>query len=111
MYVHKRLLSLLISHHRKVIISLYFGTGEGNSRIARQCSHSNPHSGEGGSFALFQGLFPREDNDFDADRTLTGDSLLKPSIRSTGKPKIKEGFRWPLLLWVIKSCLLSLFDV
>jgi KUP system potassium uptake protein len=39
-----------------VFISLHFGTYEG----------------EGGTFALFQGLFPPEDSDFDSDRTLTG---------------------------------------
>lgn len=53
--------------------------------------------GEGGTFALFQGLYPPEDKDFDADRTLTGDSY-KLAPKSTNK--LSPKFRWPLLLWV-----------
>ncbi|PPQ85166.1 hypothetical protein CVT25_004173 [Psilocybe cyanescens] len=64
-----------------VFISLYFGTKEG----------------EGGSFALYQGLYPREDVDVDADRTLTGETL---NGQENQKPRtLKEKARWPLLLW------------
>lgn len=56
------------------------------------------HAGEGGSFALYQGLYPREDVDVDADRTLTGETL---NGQENQKPRtLKEKARWPLLLWV-----------
>lgn len=86
------------------------------------CSSSFWTSGEGGTFALFQGLFPPEDNDFDSDRTLTGiwiihlhlfiaitkttsgDSFNKAiSLRNSGPLRLKETFRWPLLAWVCLS--------
>lgn len=66
----------------KVFISLYFGTNEG----------------EGGSFALYQGLFPPREVDYDEDRTLTGVSIegrSAPSHRT-----FKEHLRWPLLVLV-----------
>lgn len=57
--------------------------------------------GEGGSFALFQGLFPPVDKDYDADRTLTGDSYnMNASTKSHGSGRLKESLRWPLLIWV-----------
>ena len=69
----------------QVFICLHFGTGEG----------------EGGSFALFQGLYPPPREDADSDRVLTGDSAYKTkSIRASGH--ISDRFRWPLLTWV--SC-------
>lgn len=54
--------------------------------------------GEGGTFALFQGLFPPEETDYDADRNLTGDShrTEKPYNQS----KLSMKLRWPLLVWV-----------
>lgn len=62
---------------------MHFGTGEG----------------EGGSFALFQGLYPPPREDIDGDRVLTGDSAYKSkSVSSTGH--ISSRFRWPLLAWV-----------
>jgi KUP system potassium uptake protein len=71
----------------KTFISLYFGTLEG----------------EGGSFALYQGLFPAREVDYDEDRTLTGVSLdtegRSPPVRRT----FKERLRWPLLLLVSLS--------
>ncbi|KAH8825021.1 potassium transporter [Flagelloscypha sp. PMI_526] len=76
-----------------VIFSLHFGTGEG----------------EGGSFALFQGLYPREETDFDSDRTLTGDSYIKPTERPN-KRKLRDSFRWPLLLWCLFGTSLTMAD-
>ena len=64
----------------QVFICLRFGTGEG----------------EGGSFALFQGLYPPPHEDVDNDRVLTGDST-KP-VPTSGH--IPNRFRWPLLTWV-----------
>jgi len=63
------------------------------------CLRFGTHEGEGGTFALFQGLYPPEEKDFDADRTLTGDSL-KFSTKGKHGPKISQGIRWPLLAWV-----------
>jgi KUP system potassium uptake protein len=78
-----------------VIISLHFGT----------------HEGEGGTFALFQGLFPPEDKDFDADRTLTGDSVNKAtSFGNSGSLQLKETFRWPLLFWCLFGTSLTIAD-
>ena len=53
--------------------------------------------GEGGTYALFQGLFPTRHDDLDDDRTLTGDSLRKPSESSA---KLSQKFWWPLLIMV-----------
>jgi KUP system potassium uptake protein len=62
---------------------LRFGTGEG----------------EGGSFALFQGLYPPPREDIDGDRVLTGDSAYRSkSVSNAGQ--LSGRFRWPLLAWV-----------
>ncbi|KAL4246797.1 Potassium transporter [Abortiporus biennis] len=82
----------LIPLVKYVFITLRFGTQEG----------------EGGSFALFQGLFPPEHKDFDSDRTLTGDSSMKKT--STTRAKLPESWRWPLLLWALFGTSLTLAD-
>ncbi|KAH8091723.1 potassium transporter [Cristinia sonorae] len=65
------------------------------------------HEGEGGTFALFQGLFPPQDKDFDADRTLTGDSHKQnPNDSAKLSPKL----RWPLLIWALFGTSLTLAD-
>ncbi|PPQ80985.1 hypothetical protein CVT26_003495, partial [Gymnopilus dilepis] len=75
-----------------VWVSLYFGTQEG----------------EGGSFALYQGLYPREDVDHDADRTLTGDYAGgQEPIKSR---TLKDRVRWPLLLWCLFGTALTMAD-
>lgn len=76
------LLTLLISV--KTFISLYFGTNEG----------------EGGSFALYQGLFPPREIDYDDDRTLTGISLDKEGSSPPTRKSFKDHLRWPLLVLV-----------
>ena len=55
-------------------------------------------AGEGGSFALYQGLYPRDEQNLDEDRTLSGESYFGKS-RNVAKT-LKEKARWPLLLWV-----------
>ena len=55
--------------------------------------------GEGGDFALFQGLFPPKEVDHDDDRCLTGDSKHHPSTLST-RSRVLDVLRWPLLCWV-----------
>ncbi|KAJ4482322.1 potassium transporter [Lentinula aciculospora] len=75
-----------------VLISLKFGTTEG----------------EGGSFALYQGLYPPEDKEFDADRTLTGESYIK-STRSTSS-RFKQALRGPLLVWCLLGTALTMAD-
>ncbi|KIK08027.1 hypothetical protein K443DRAFT_86126 [Laccaria amethystina LaAM-08-1] len=74
-----------------VFVSLYFGTQEG----------------EGGSFALYQGLYPPADKNYDEDRTLTGVSTLGPE-----KPPrhLKEKARWPLLIWCLFGTSLTMAD-
>ncbi|TEB40003.1 potassium transporter [Coprinellus micaceus] len=71
----------LIPLIKYVFISLFFGTKEG----------------EGGSFALFQGLYPGAEKDFDADRTLT----VYPS---------KDRIRLPLLIWSLFGTALTMAD-
>lgn len=67
-----------------MLITLQFGTMEG----------------EGGTFALYQGLFPREETDDDDDRTLTGDSaMLRASSRRSSAEKLAP-IKWFLLPWV-----------
>ncbi|KJA24112.1 hypothetical protein HYPSUDRAFT_39258 [Hypholoma sublateritium FD-334 SS-4] len=73
-------------------IVLSFGTGEG----------------EGGSFALYQGLYPRKEVDVDADRTLTGDSRFRESVAV--KKTVKQKARWPLLLWCLFGTALTMAD-
>ncbi|KAF9468639.1 potassium transporter [Collybia nuda] len=77
-----------------VIISLHFSTQEG----------------EGGPFALFQGLFPPEDKDFDADRTLTGESLGGGVPHPPRGRHLKEKYRWPLLIWCLLGTALTMAD-
>jgi len=79
-----------------VFISLHFGSGEG----------------EGGTFALYQSLYPPADDDNEADRTLTVDSsnLEKGhsdihTIFSIGKQsRISKKIQWPLLVWWRSVC-------
>ncbi|KAJ7700275.1 potassium transporter [Mycena metata] len=74
-----------------VFISLMFGTQEG----------------EGGSYALYQGLYPPEDYDGSLDRTLTGDSYKVASHKPT---TISERFRLPLLAWCLFGTALTIAD-
>ncbi|KAF7314527.1 hypothetical protein MKEN_00925800 [Mycena kentingensis (nom. inval.)] len=74
-----------------VVISLMFGTGEG----------------EGGPYALYQGLYPPPDHDGDLDRTLTGDSYMAASRKKTS---ISERFRLPLLAWCLFGTSLTIAD-
>ncbi|KAF9481220.1 potassium transporter [Pholiota conissans] len=73
-------------------ISLWFGTKEG----------------EGGSFALYQGLYPRKELDMDADRTLTGESNFTNELPK--KRTIKDKARWPLLIWCLLGTALTMAD-
>ncbi|GLB38222.1 putative K+ potassium transporter [Lyophyllum shimeji] len=79
-----------------VFISLRFGTTEG----------------EGGSFALYQGLFPPVAKDCDADRTLTGDStsLDETLAERSGGRRITHKVRWPMLIWCLMGTALTMAD-
>ncbi|TRM65069.1 potassium transporter [Schizophyllum amplum] len=81
----------LIPLLKYVFVSLYFGTREG----------------EGGTFALYQGIYPPDEKDFDNDRTLTGDSVNVPSSRMSS---FKRLFRWPLLIWCLCGTALTMAD-
>ncbi|KAJ7134907.1 potassium transporter [Mycena epipterygia] len=74
-----------------VFISLLFGTQEG----------------EGGSYALYQGLYPPDDFDGNLDRTLTGDSFKTTSHKHS---TISERFRLPLLGWGLFGTALTIAD-
>ncbi|KAF9013196.1 potassium transporter [Cyathus striatus] len=79
-----------------VIISLFFGTSEG----------------EGGTFALYQGLYPRDDADLNEDRTLTGESNFGKnySDKSTWALRLKAKFKWPLMIWCLFGTALTMAD-
>ena len=58
--------------------------------------------GEGGTFALFHGLFPPNVDDIDADHTLTGDTIVegKQEHKTVTGSHLLSAIRWPLLIWV-----------
>ncbi|KAG6860099.1 hypothetical protein C0995_015732 [Termitomyces sp. Mi166 len=85
---------MLLPLLKYIVTSLYFRTVEG----------------EGGNFALYQGLFPPADKDYNADRTLTGDDLIETSSEESGKPRISKIFRWPLLVWCLFGTALTMSD-
>jgi KUP system potassium uptake protein len=69
------------------------------------------HSGEGGTFALLQGLFPKRNTD-EEDRTLTGDSSrgntqYESDVR--GRPFL-DAAKWPLYMWSLFGTALTLSD-
>lgn len=76
------------------LITLRFGTEEG----------------EGGTFALLQGLFPKPDTD-EEDRTLTADSVHAKSWHSSirGQRWLAK-FKWPLAIWSLFGTALTLSD-
>ncbi|KAF9525089.1 potassium transporter [Crepidotus variabilis] len=76
-----------------IIISLCFGTKEG----------------EGGTFALYLGIYPPREVDFDDERTLTGFSHDDTFLSSASRT-IKEKMRWPLLLWSLFATALTMSD-
>ncbi|KAJ3786207.1 potassium transporter [Lentinula aff. detonsa] len=81
----------LLPSIKYVIVSLKFGTTEG----------------EGGSFALYQGLYPPDDKD-DADRTLTGESYIKSTLSTSSR--LKQALRAPLLVWCLLGTALTMAD-
>ncbi|KAG6828165.1 hypothetical protein H0H92_008933 [Tricholoma furcatifolium] len=91
---------LLLPLVKYVFITLYFGTHEGIV-TSIDC--------EGGTFALYQGLFPPAEKDLDADRTLTGDSTNRTLSEHRGR-RISELFRWPLLIWCLFGTSLTMAD-
>ncbi|EJU00469.1 potassium transporter [Dacryopinax primogenitus] len=75
-----------------VVFSLQFGTEEG----------------EGGPFALFNGLFPKKQYDEDEERALTGDSGVRSSPSSYGP--IMRSFKHPMLFWSLFGTALTMAD-
>ncbi|KAG8907580.1 hypothetical protein FRB99_003504 [Tulasnella sp. 403] len=77
-----------------VLITLQFGTTEG----------------EGGTFALFHGLFPPEEHDDDDDRALTGDSAMLRAQSSRSSAEKLAPVRWFLLPWTLFGTSLAIAD-
>ncbi|KAF8343268.1 potassium transporter [Amanita rubescens] len=81
-----------------VTISLFFGTGEG----------------EGGTFALYQGLYPPADYDYETDRTLTyqehKSDLVEKLRNAPVQRKISRKLRLPLLVWCLFGTALTMAD-
>ncbi|KIY46745.1 potassium transporter [Fistulina hepatica ATCC 64428] len=70
-------------------IALRFGTTEG----------------EGGTFALYQGIYPPEDKDIDGGRILTGDSSHWKAT-TIHSDTLKRKLRWGILIWATPSVVL-----
>ena len=68
------------------------------------------HVGEGGTFALLQGLYPRSPfTDF--DRTLTSESGLKLRSDRNGRGQLfLTSFKWLLYFWSLFGTSLTLSD-
>ncbi|KIY45499.1 potassium transporter [Fistulina hepatica ATCC 64428] len=62
--------------------------------------------GEGGTFALYQGIYPREDPDIDSGRTLTGDSTHWKAA-TIHSDTLKRKLRWGILIWATPSVVLT----
>ncbi|KAG8949506.1 hypothetical protein FRC00_008099, partial [Tulasnella sp. 408] len=77
-----------------IIIVLQFGTGEG----------------EGGTFALFRGLFPPEEQSDDDDRALTCDSAFMRAHSARSSSEKLAPVKWPLLAWTLFGTALSIAD-
>ncbi|PAV24186.1 potassium transporter [Pyrrhoderma noxium] len=80
-----------------VVVCLRFGTKEG----------------EGGSFALYHGLFPPKLSNADTDRVLTGDQYAfnkNGSFSSSGSTLSLAKLKWPLLSWALLGTSLTMAD-
>lgn len=94
-----RFISLL-----QVVICLRFGTSEGMLMFVTLVGHCGINTsglfivGEGGTFALFHGLYPPKTHDIDSDRTLTGETVV--SGKGLKESSIMEKIRWPMLICV-----------
>ena len=65
-------------------------------------------AGEGGTFALFHGLYPPQRVDYSKDRVLTGDFISDPDNHYHSRDLLRR-LRWPLLIWVGYIDILSAF--
>ncbi|KAG8988684.1 hypothetical protein FRB94_002992 [Tulasnella sp. JGI-2019a] len=77
-----------------VLIVLRFGTEEG----------------EGGTFALYHGLFPPDTRDDDDDRALTGDSAMMLASSTKSSAEALSGWKWFLLPWALFGTSLTIAD-
>ncbi|KAG8843145.1 hypothetical protein FRB96_004344 [Tulasnella sp. 330] len=77
-----------------VLIVLRFGTTEG----------------EGGTFALYHGLFPPETRDDDDDRALTGDSAMMLAASTSSSAEKLSKWKWFLLPWALFGTSLTIAD-
>ncbi|KIY68292.1 potassium transporter [Cylindrobasidium torrendii FP15055 ss-10] len=84
----------LLPLFKYVFVSMFFATQEG----------------EGGSFALFQGIYPRRPRDTSADRTLTGDYTNGKMTAPKPTKTLRERMRWPLLIWSLAGTALTMAD-
>ncbi|KAG6914871.1 hypothetical protein DXG01_014846, partial [Tephrocybe rancida] len=89
-----------------VVITLYFGTTEGSVFLGMVASEIiDPF------IQVKEGrMFPPADKDYDADRTLTGESLSETLSENRGKRHINKVFRWPLLVWCLFGTSLTMAD-
>ncbi|KAG8886271.1 hypothetical protein FRB98_001368 [Tulasnella sp. 332] len=76
------------------LIVLQFGTREG----------------EGGTFALLQGLFPPDIRNDDDDRALTGDSAMLRAMSTRSSAEKLAGVKWFLLPWALFGTALTIAD-
>ncbi|KAK7676632.1 hypothetical protein QCA50_020375 [Cerrena zonata] len=75
------------------------------------CPPFGTAEGEGGTFALYQGLFPPKHIDADSDRALTTYETTETSdLKSSRKSTISPKLRWPLMIWALFGTSLTLAD-
>ncbi|TFY59675.1 hypothetical protein EVG20_g7693 [Dentipellis fragilis] len=69
------------------------------------CLHFGTYEGEGGTFALFQGLYPPV-----AFETAPTRDSLAPSMHSNSSIKAPKSLKWPLLIWALFGTSLTMAD-
>ncbi|KAF8476540.1 potassium transporter [Russula ochroleuca] len=69
------------------------------------CLHFGTHEGEGGTFALYQGIYPPKV----FEKSPTHESLMA-GRRSRQNPKPPKSLRWPILIWALFGTSLTMAD-
>ncbi|KAI0072602.1 potassium transporter [Panus rudis PR-1116 ss-1] len=73
------------------------------------CLNFGTREGEGGTFALYQGIYPPRQHDEITGRILSDYSIGAES-KNTKTTRMSNKFRWPLLIWAFFGTSLTLAD-
>ncbi|THH10121.1 hypothetical protein EW145_g1548 [Phellinidium pouzarii] len=76
------------------------------------CPRFATKEGEGGTFALYHGLYPPSVHSVESDRTLTGDTYAFGSASSKSSSRISflQKSRWPIMIWALFGTSLTMAD-